>query len=66
MYECFHCGQRAVIWGADFTIEEMGGEGEGIVHVCHCENCGALIEYWIQFDSEEETIKNDSEVHGHE
>ena len=28
-YECFHCGQRAVVWGADFDPEDYGREGEG-------------------------------------
>ena len=47
MYECFHCGARAVIWDADFTFEDCGYEGEGLVHNCHCTNCGAEIEYLI-------------------
>ena len=47
MYECFHCGKRAVIWDNDFTIDEMGYDGDGIVHICHCTNCGAEIEYRI-------------------
>lgn len=55
MYECFHCGERAVIWGADFTLEEYGYEGEGIVHSCHCSNCGAEILYIIRMDEEDGT-----------
>ena len=47
MYECFHCLERAVIWDADFDFDDYGYEGEGIVHVCHCVNCGAEIEYRI-------------------
>lgn len=54
MYECFHCGQKAVSWMSDFTFEEMGYEGEGVVHCCTCGNCGAEIEYRIRFDNEEE------------
>lgn len=46
-YECFHCGQRSVIWGADFSMEDYGYEEEGIVHELHCENCGAEITYVI-------------------
>lgn len=34
----------------------MGYEGEGLVHICHCTNCGAEIEYSIA-DKEE---KNES------
>lgn len=53
MYECFHCGHRSVIWQADFTFDEYGMEGEGIVHVCHCVNCGADIEYYCPENGEE-------------
>ena len=28
----------------------MGYDGEGIVHILHCENCGAYIEYQISLD----------------
>lgn len=47
MYECFHCGERSVIWQCDYMFEDFGYEGEGIVQVCHCTNCGADIEYRI-------------------
>ena len=53
MYECFHCGARAVIWDSDFDFWDLGYEGEGIVHFCHCMNCGAEIEYDIRFDDDE-------------
>ena len=52
MYECFHCGQRTVIWDSDFNLEDIGEEGEGIVHFCHCENCGAEIQYIIRMEDE--------------
>ena len=54
MYECFHCGARAVIWDSDFNLDECGYEGEGVVHFCHCTNCGAEIEYVIREDPEDE------------
>ena len=47
MFECFNCLQRSVIWDADFSFEDMGYEGDGIVHICHCTHCGAEIEYRI-------------------
>ena len=53
MYECFHCGAKAVIWDNDFSFEDYGYDGEGIVQVCHCTNCGALITYCIAFEEEE-------------
>lgn len=45
MYQCFHCLANAVIWQSDFTFEDFGYDGEGIVHVLTCMNCGAEIEY---------------------
>ena len=54
MFECFHCLSRSVIWGSDFTFEEFGYEGEGIVYICHCSKCGAEIEYRISFAKENE------------
>ena len=55
MYECFHCGQKAVIWDGDFDFEDYGEEGLGIIHECHCTNCGAQITYRIS-ESEDEDI----------
>jgi hypothetical protein len=54
MYECFHCCTRGVIWDNDFSFEDFGYEGEGIVHVCHCTHCGAQIQYMISFEEEED------------
>ena len=54
MYECFHCGCKAVIWDADFSFEDEGIEGEGIIHHCHCTNCGAEITYFIAINQEGE------------
>ena len=53
MYECFHCLQKTVCWDADFDFSDMCYEGEGIVHICHCANCGAQIEYRIPIPNEE-------------
>ena len=53
MFECFHCLARAVIWDCDYSFEDFGYEGEGIVQICHCSNCGAEIEYRISFEEEE-------------
>lgn len=54
MYECFHCGEKAVAWDADFDPEDYGIEGTGIIHNCHCTNCGAEIQYTILDNQEEE------------
>lgn len=53
MYECFHCGAKAVIWDCDFSFEDYGLDGEGIIQECHCDSCGARIIYEISFDEEE-------------
>lgn len=54
MYECFHCGARAVIWDCDYSFEDVGLEGEGLVHFLHCEECGAVIEYDIPMGGEDD------------
>lgn len=54
MFECFHCLSRSVIWDCDYDFSDFGYEGEGIVQICHCENCGAEIEYRISFPASEE------------
>ena len=48
MYQCFHCGKMSVIWQNDFSFEDMGYDGEGIVRICSCSNCGAEIEYRVE------------------
>ena len=54
MYECFNCGCRSVIWDNDFMFDECGYEGYGIVHFCHCQNCGAEIEYRVPMEEDEQ------------
>ncbi len=54
MYQCFHCLSNSVVWDNDFTFEDFGYEGEGLVHICHCANCGAEIEYDIPLSDDEE------------
>lgn len=53
MYQCFHCLAYTVAWDSDFDFDDFGYEGEGVVHICHCENCGAEIEYIVRTDEEE-------------
>lgn len=52
MASCFHC-EGDVCWDSDFNFEDFGREGEGIVHVCHCVNCGAEILYFVPCGEEE-------------
>lgn len=60
MFECFHCLSRSVVWDADFDFEDYGIPGKGIIHECHCANCGAEITYYIKCDDEGEQ-KDDAE-----
>lgn len=53
MIKCFHCGGQ-VVWDNDFSLEDCGYEGDGIVHMCHCPQCGAQIEYRITDQEDEE------------
>lgn len=54
-YECFHCGQKSVHWCSDFDFEDYGLlDEEGIIHVCHCDNCGADIEYYVPINVNKE------------
>ena len=59
-YQCFHCGCYAVYWSGDFDFEDYGYEGNGIIHECHCFNCGADITYRVPI--EEEPDGNDRET----
>lgn len=45
LYQCFHCLCNSVVWDNDFNLEDIGLEGEGVVHMCHCTHCGAEIQY---------------------
>ena len=49
MFECCHCMNRSVIWDCDYTFDDFGYEGDGIVQIFHCASCGAEIEYRIEF-----------------
>lgn len=59
MYECFHCLTKGVIWDGDFDGEDYGYEEPGVVHICHCVNCGAEIIYWCPNEPENQKGAND-------
>ena len=42
---CWFCGVE-MIWGGDFSFEDYGKEGEGIVANLSCPNCKAYAEFW--------------------
>lgn len=54
MYECFHCLNRSVVWECDYDFSDFGYEGDGIVQILHCSNCGAEIEYRIRIEPTDE------------
>ena len=55
MYECFHCGMKSVVWDCDYDFADFGYEGKVLYIFCHCENCGADIEYRIPIREEDES-----------
>lgn len=46
---CGCCG-APTYWMADFTFEDYGLEGDGIVQTSECSGCGAFIETYVRFD----------------
>ena len=62
MYECFHCLSNSVCWSSDYDFEDFGLDGDGIIHICHCSNCGAEIEYRISINQEEEKSDNENKM----
>lgn len=57
-YQCFHCGAYAVQWECDYDYSDYGYDGEGVIHICHCTNCGADIEYRIPAGGEEDETED--------
>ena len=45
-WKCVECG-GGLVWNNDFDFEDYGAEGEGIVRVFTCPNCGAYIEAYL-------------------
>lgn len=52
MFQCFHCLQQSLVWDSDYDFEDFGYEGDGIVQILHCVNCGAEVEYRISNNKE--------------
>lgn len=47
MFECFHCLNKSLVWQSDYSFQEFGYEGDGIVQILECSHCGAEVEYRI-------------------
>lgn len=46
---CFHC-KNELVWQNDFTYEDFGLEGDGIINVLHCHCCNATVEVYFPLD----------------
>ena len=51
--KCWFCNSN-LIWNNDFNFEDYGVEGEGIVAVLTCSECGAFFEGYLRTDGEED------------
>lgn len=49
---CWHCGER-MVWQSDFSFEDYGLEGEGIVAVLICSSCNTRADFYTSFDEEQ-------------
>lgn len=58
MFQCFHCLHQALIWDNDYSFEDFGYVGDGIVQILHCSNCGAEVEYRISINKEDIDASN--------
>jgi len=52
---CWFCGGE-MIWGCDFSFEDYGMDGDGIIATLSCPDCGATAEFMtaIEDGNEEE------------
>lgn len=46
---CWHCSSE-LIWNSDFSYEDYGLEGEGIISVLSCGCCNAMVEVYLPLD----------------
>ena len=51
--KCFLCDGK-IMWEGDFTFEELCVEGEGVVHMCKCSECGAEYEVYVAIQEGED------------
>ena len=55
--KCWFCnGEKELMWNSDFSFEDYGYEGEGIVTVLTCSNCNAHFEGYLDLS---ENSKNE-------
>lgn len=51
--KCWVCGVGNLVWMNDFSFEDFMVEGEGIVSMLTCSNCGAQYEIYNKLDDED-------------
>ena len=54
---CYRCNTE-LIWGGDFTYEDYGMEGDGIVTNLSCSRCSAYVEVYLPNDLPSTEIEN--------
>lgn len=54
MYQCFHCLNNSLVWQSDYSFEDFGYDGEGIVHILICSKCNSEVEYRVPLNKENE------------
>lgn len=55
MRKCFLCGGE-ICWSADYSFEDFGYEGIGIVHRYRCIECGAIHEVYEEIEEEPKQV----------
>ena len=60
---CWRC-KTELIWGCDFTYEDYGIDGEGIVTNLSCPNqlCNAYIEVYLPDMSDKKTLQENNKT----
>ena len=51
--KCHFCNGE-LVWGCDYSFDDYGLYGEGIIAVLHCDECGAIWEGYLDFEKERE------------
>ena len=49
---CWFCGSE-MIWGSDFSYEDYGLEGDGVVATLTCSECDAYAEFYSKPEEEQ-------------
>lgn len=53
---CFFCGVGRLIWGCDYSFEDFMLDGDGIVSVHTCSECGAEWQGYLPLEDNETSL----------